>query len=392
MLPRTFPQLGLACLLACSASLSDPPQQSDASPAPRASARAGAGAGSDSPIFGEPQESLDARRQLTGDGCAELTAGTEVLPAVLQLLVDTSGSMNDEAPGGSRSKWDVTRDALLAAVERIPAEAALGVSFYPNVAQNAQPCYDPQTAVPIGLLGAPSSGQRQAITRAFEGVLPQGGTPTHDAYQFALSQLQASPALGRRFVVLITDGVPTFSLGCVGGRGFGRFQQPVDAAPLIAEAATAQADELSTFVIGSPGSEDGRESLSRLAEAAGTARPGCSHQGLNYCHFDMTTQSDLGAGLADALRTITGTALSCDYPLPAPPPGAVLDLDLVNLTLAAAAGGEEQLPRSTGAQCTEGWQYADDQTRVVLCPSTCERVRSSRGQVTLRVGCATVLR
>ena len=95
------------------------------------------------------------------------------------------------------------------------------------------------------------------------------------------------------------------------------------AAATIGAAASAQAAGVRTFVIGSPGSEGARESLSRMAEAGGTAQANCSHRGPNYCHFDMTQQSDLAAGLDQALSAIAGLALGCSYDIPQPPLGAL---------------------------------------------------------------------
>ena len=48
-----------------------------------------------------------------------------------------------------------------------------------------------------------------------------------------MAELSASSASGRRFVVLITDGTPTFSLGC---EGTGFVTDPVDPSPLVSEA------------------------------------------------------------------------------------------------------------------------------------------------------------
>jgi hypothetical protein len=148
-----------------------------------------------------------------------------------------------------------------------------------------------------------------------------------------------------------------------------------------------------TFVIGSPGSEGARESLSRMAEAGGTAVPGCSHTGPKYCHFDMTEERDFAAALADALGQIAGLALSCNYDIPAPPNGATLDPTKVNV-LFQATGSEPELLRQSGAgRCTEGWQYSQDQSQIELCGATCDRVRgTANGSLSLSFGCSTQIR
>lgn len=374
----------LAALFTCSAACSS---DDDRDPSQ--------GIGGSGPIFGEgdgPDFGESGSAGTSGDlgpggACVGQTAGTESNPAVLELVVDTSGSMEDRAPGSRSSKWAVTRRALLDAFELMPAETSVGVVFYPDVPISEAPrCFDEQADVSIARLEGDRSEQRQRLERAFMGQAPDGGTPTHDAYRHGVAELSESTASGRRFVVLITDGTPTFSLGC---EGTGFVSDPVDPSPLVTEAARVSASGVSTFVIGSPGSEGARESLSRMAEAGGTASPGCSHDGPNYCHFDMTERADFGVALTEALGTISGLALSCDYAIPEPPGGAVLDPDRVNVLFSPRGGDAELIPKAQDGGCADGWQYSQDGTRVVLCESTCERVRDSNGSLSLQFGCAT---
>jgi hypothetical protein len=238
------------------------------------------------------------------------------------------------------------------------------------------------------------SGQRRQIRNAFQNQDPRGGTPTHDADAdaFAAQGLEAVDLPGARFAVLITDGIPTFSLGCDDS---GRNQDDaVDSAPLVDEAARSLARGLRTFVIGSPGSEGAREDLSRMAEAGGTAAPGCSHDGPVYCHFDMTEMGDFAAALADALGQITGLALRCSYDIPTPPSGDQIDPTKVNVLFQPAGGAREVIAQSAdgGNGCGEGWRFSQDATQVLLCGSTCVRVRDAEGSLTLQFGCATTLR
>ncbi len=374
----------LACVVGCSSELSRPDDRAETT---------GASADGMGVVFGDDGSELpsdgSASDYFAGQACAGQTSGAESLPAVLGLLVDTSGSMDEDAPGARGSKWTVTRRAVLDAVEDLPPETALGVTFYPNVPANSDPCFDRATAVAIDTLDVGGSQQRRAIDQAFQRQAPQGGTPTHDAYQYAVSEVAAAPAGGPRFIVLITDGVPTYSIGC---EGTGRQQDPVDPTPLIGEAAAALARGIRTFVIGSPGSEDARESLSRMAEAGGTAAAGCSHSGPNSCHFDMTRERDLAAGLGAALEAISGQALSCQYEVPLAPPGEILDSEKVNVLFTPPGGQQELIVQSLDADCREGWRYSEDVSQIRLCINTCERVQSVEGIVSLQFGCATQVR
>jgi von Willebrand factor type A domain len=353
------------------------------------------GLGSQTPVFGDgdlmgPDFGTDPDDPSEGpDGCVGQTAGTEALPAVLQLVVDTSGSMDQDAPGSRDSKWVVTREALLGAIGEMPDSTAVGVVFYPDLAITADTCFDNEADVPIALLAEPGSNQRSQIERAFARQSPDGGTPTHDAYRYAHRALAAARVTGARFAVVITDGTPTFSLGC---EGTGLVSDPVDPGPLVTEAAQARTQGVSTFVIGSPGSEGARESLSRMAEAGGTARPSCSHSGPNYCHFDMTRSGNFASDLRDALGTISGLALSCAYDIPEPPSGQVLDPERVNVLFTPSGGSAELIAKSPSGSCREGWQYSDDGAQVLLCESTCDRVKGAQGSLSLEFGCATRVR
>jgi hypothetical protein len=347
----------------------------------------------DAVIFGEDGTSDGTSSSVpgyfSGTACAGQSAGAEAAPAVLQLLVDTSGSMDQNAPGARGSKWTVTRRALLDAVQGMPGDTSVGVVFYPNVENDSEPCIAEQTAVTAASLDDDGSAQRRRIQQAFARQNPEGGTPTHDAYRYALTQVEATQAVGSRFVVLITDGIPTYSLGC---QGTGRPQDAVDVGPMIVEAAAAALRGVRTFIIGSPGSEDARQDLSRMAQAGGTARAQCSHDGPSFCHFDMTSESDLGTGLESALGIISGVALSCQYGVPLAPAGSTLDPGKVNVLFTPPGGAQELIGQSSDGSCSEGWEYSQDQRQIRLCGSTCERVQSLEGNLTLQFGCDTELR
>src|SRR5262245_7298204 len=75
----------------------------------------------------------DQADELRTGACAGWAAATEAQPAVLDLVVDTSLSMDEQAPGSNDSKWQVTRDALITAVGSLPDAMGLGLLLYPNL-------------------------------------------------------------------------------------------------------------------------------------------------------------------------------------------------------------------------------------------------------------------
>jgi hypothetical protein len=380
-----------------------------------------AGAGATGPVFNPGSGSSGNTPSLDQDGglealrrmaCAGQTARTEPLPAVMMLVVDTSGSMSNRAPGGGGSKWEVTRDALRTAIGALPATTGVGVLYYPN--KNTDPsdpdgglsnpprpvteCVQTDEMIPIDLLGAPGSAHRTRVTSSLDNVNgPQGGTPTDDAFRTARPPIETTTLPGQRFVVLITDGQPTFLAGCV---GTGNVSDAVDPNPIIDDVTAAKAAGVSTFVIGSPGSEqitnvpqyanNTRKWLSLAASTGGTAQPGCNDEGPNYCHFDMSQSPNFADALRGALSKIVGTIVSCEYPLPIPPNNQTLNLDQVNVVFTPSGGKSELITQSSPDNCTQGWRYTPDRTHVELCGETCDRVKADPDP-TLDVwfGCAT---
>jgi hypothetical protein len=235
--------------------------------------------------------------------------------------------------------------------------------------------------IPVDLLGAQGSAHRTAITRGLRNANTGGGTPTHDAYKYGV-QNGMIPANfpGKRYMLLITDGQPTFSLECVGN---GQTRNPVPEGPIVTEVGAAFAQNISTFIIGSPGSEenvstgaDARPWLSQAARAGGTNTNGCADTGPNFCHMDMTQAPDFSQALRNGLAQIAGTVTACDYALPPPPSGQTLDLNNINVISTGANGDGSILPRTNDADCTDGWRLDPQTNHVILCSNTCDQVKA----------------
>jgi hypothetical protein len=339
---------------------------------------------------------------LRSGACAGWAASTEAQPAILDLVVDVSGSMSADAPGGGGSKWVVTQGALTTAIADLPDATGLGIMFYPNLADpvpastTARPvstCVNVDAMIGVELLGAT---HRAAVNTALANATAQGGTPTHDAYRHALVNGMIPSALpGNKFMLLITDGQPTYSQNCIGD---GLTIHPVDYRPIVAEIQGAyDAFGIRTFVVGSPGSErnvstneDVRPWLSEAARAGGTGTPGCTDDGPTYCHMDMTQAPDFGVALAEGLKTITGQIISCDYPLPTPPTGETVDPDFINVVFTDGTGQAKLILQSTAADCTEGWQLVNNDT-IVLCGDSCTQVKADKtASLEVLGGCATI--
>jgi hypothetical protein len=323
--------------------------------------------------------------------CADGSGVADAIPAVVQMVVDISGSMDWGADGNQNprrgmSKWDITSAALKEAVTNLPASIAVGINFYPNNPQRGA-CIRNRIDLPIALLGANNSGQRRAFNAAIDGASPNSGTPTHAAFKFGAETVAASTLAGRKFVLLITDGIPTYSLDCSGDG-----MAAVDNQPLIDEVAKAAMANISTFVIGSPGSEDARGDLSQMASKGGTAKDGCNDAGPTYCHLDMTSAADFGAALSAGLADVAGRIGTCEFTVPPAPAGKTLDPNLVNVIYTHADGTESSIPQDAKGDCASGWVYDDVQkpTKITLCGSDCDAVKADGGaKIDVIFGCTT---
>ena len=353
--------------------------------------------------------SQDDIEELRGEACSGWAAEPEPLPTMLMFVVDISGSMTIESDtSGGRSKWEVTEEALREAIDSLPASTPVGILYYPTIATDANPdgpardasfCMDVDNFVPVAPLGDAGSEQRQAIEDSLDRTEPDrgSGTPTHNALVEALAELERTQYQGNQNIVLITDGQPTFSLGCI---GTGMVSDPVDPSPIIDEIAAAEERGITTFLIGSPGSEetesvgeDARPWLSEAAEAGNSAQPGCSHDGdPYYCHFDMVEEPDFGEGLSNALASIFGQILACDYVLPEPPPGETLDTDAINLVLYPDGGDPIQILRSPDGNCTQGWYFDEATDQVRFCDETCDLIQSDpQAALEVLLGCESAI-
>src|SRR6185295_12249048 len=146
---------------------------------------------------------------------------------------------------------------------------------------------------------------------------------------------------GNKFVVLLTDGDQ--SKAC---SDLALCSDQAECTNLLINNEVPKAAgpgvNIKTFVIGAPGSEPARNTLSAIAKNGGTAPDGCNVVAGN-CHFDLTKQTKFDQALADALSQLAGrTALSCELQVPKPG-GMAIDPKLVNVVYSPADGSPPSL-------------------------------------------------
>jgi len=342
---------------------------------------------------------------ILGNGCASATVRSDVLPPNILFVIDRSGSMTCNPPpltestacegapsradASRASKWEITRDALTAAIGKLPAAARVAISYFSNDDMCGV------SSIPAVPLAELDSTQRSALESSLKEVQPAGGTPlvgaTILAYKYLHTLALQNTLLGNDFVVLLTDGAQSEQCGDAA-----RCTTAAECTTLLTDEevprAASPGSDIRTFVIGAPGSEPARVSLSKIALKGGTAPEGCDPE-RGDCHFDMTRETDFSASLSSALAQIAGQAVTCELPLPA---AKEKDFDpkLVNVIFSSGDSTTARLvPEDdrTGCDTAQGWQYNEDVTRIRLCGSVCTDVRTDpKARVDVILGCPVV--
>jgi Mg-chelatase subunit ChlD len=329
--------------------------------------------------------------------CQAETREAKRVPVDMYFLVDSSGSMAEQATGGS--KWQVVSKALISFLnDPLNTDTAVGVGYFPTgggatACTAGQPgcvcipftplCYSntggsctPADYRPAVGLSLPAS-VAPVVTNISSHQL-SGGTPTRPALEGTLKYLEewaASHPDRKTVLVLATDGEPT---GCT-------TNTPQDIATLAGNAWTG-AHAIRTFVIGVGGS---LSSLNVVAQAGGTDQV-----------LQVDASGNLGMEFIAALEKIrTDSTVSCDFVIPAAgADGKAVDPSKVNVRTTAAGATSSTLvgqafmndPANCGAE--GGWYYDDPTapTQIKLCEATCQTIRS--GSIELEFGCDTVVR
>lgn len=351
---------------------------------------------------GRPDFELDVDA-IFQNGCATASAEAQLPQFNVLFVLDRSKSMLCNPPPATTSvvcerdptqadlskdsKWQITGAALSAAIDKLPPQAVVGVSYF----SNGDACG--VHSRPRIALRPLSREQSAAIKASLASVVPGGATPlvgaTILAYRHLHDAALAGELRGNSFVVLLTDGEQ--SAACV---DMPRCETKGECTELLVEKEVVKASgpgvNIRTFVIGVPGSEspEARRVLSQIAVNGGTAREGCNVDA-GECHFDMSASMDtFAADLTSALEQIVGRVRSCQLPLPAGTEAA--DRDSVNVVYSSSLGVAPRVIPRDDVACDDanGWQYAADGKSLRLCGQACDEARNDpEGRIDVVLGC-----
>jgi hypothetical protein len=144
-----------------------------------------------------------------GGGCASISVAANRRTPEVMIVVDGSGSMEDDFGNGTRwTELDAAlNDATTGIVPQLAGSVEFGLTIYQRADINTCPTL---TEVPVALDNA------AAIGSTYDGVMPQGGTPTGEGLQAVVDKMESVAAMvdeeiQPRIIILATDGMPN---GC----------------------------------------------------------------------------------------------------------------------------------------------------------------------------------
>lgn len=271
-------------------------------------------------------------------GCGGEFYQADAIPPNVLIMIDRSGSMNDEI--GNETMWNIARDAVNQLLASYEGKIRFGLLLYPGFNQSCsqgERCEvgDIDVGLGDGKEGEIRSYLRDAGTCSFR-------TPISAALQSAIGYAPLQDADRNNYVLLMTDG-----------------EENCDGDPVAAVTALRQqTEEVKTFVVGFGSGVDGQQ-LNQMADAAGTALSGDPRY----------YQADDAAALSSAFNAIAGSVLSCSYTLSEEPPDANRLYVYFN---------KSELPRDTGHN--DGWDYDATSKELTFYGSACDRLKAGEVQ------------
>lgn len=383
----------------------------------------------------EPGPSVDMS---TFQGC--VTTDYKVLqpPAAMMIVLDRSSSM------ATNNKWATAAQAVVQAIDQ-PTFDSMYLGLYaapsPNTVAGPQCIFGQQVAcaappfpeVDLAVAGpsvsSDASGVRRSIRDALNRLTPAGGqgdaSPLYAALQNAGSFLKNWNQNGKRILFVVTDG----SMSCtslstrpayrdcnkfIDPQGCPDWEIPTSIISLLAGFQNDATAPIQTFVLGTPGADTYdstgcnyppyrmRMALSAIAYAGAPSFVPATCDGRTFtqtganpmqsCHFDMTAGNFSVQAIASAMAQTRGAVVGCEFDLPAPKPGTVINKSQINVKIQSPTETRDLFKRRPGTTtCTDCWDY-NLQGRIELYGQTCYDLKAGL-PVTVKVlaGCDTII-
>jgi hypothetical protein len=282
-----------------------------------------------------------------GGGCGQSEFQITQLAPNVMILLDRSGSMDDDAGGDTR--WNVAKNAIATVTTTYDAKIRFGLSTYSSCLPGGcsagsiiVPIADANAAAINGFLAntvdeGSSDGQGQASGGKIQYLCDSGDpeTSTGKALVALVGEASLLDPLRTNAIILLTDGAESSecTAGCDGACG--------------AQQLLLQTPSVKTYVIGlgvNPASVD------QIAAAGGTVQS-----------IPASNQAELSS----AFDQIAAAVASCDYVLDTAPPNATDIFVYFN-----------DDPTAVPRDDTNGWSYDPVTKKLTFNGSSCDQVKS----------------
>lgn len=288
------------------------------------------------------------------EGCALLDVILIPQTPTLVLLVDQSGSMNEDFGGDTR--WNIVTDVLInpqtGIVPQFDDGIRFGLTLYTSVDGNTT-----GGECPMLIEVDPAIDNFTAIEMTLSMAVPIQDTPTGESLDLTWQKLDALDVPGRKYIVLATDGEPDTCAEPNPSNG-------QDESVAAAQAAFAAGIE--TFVI-SVGSDVSAAHLQDMANAGQGVQAGDP----DAAYYQALDQ----AALIDAFEQILAGVRSCQLDLMTP------------LTAEDAMGCTVEVNgNAVGLDDPNGWQL-NGSNEVELLGAACDALQQGTSSVQMECSC-----
>jgi hypothetical protein len=291
-----------------------------------------------------------------GDGCIAVDVTFEKQIPTVVLLIDQSGSMEEQF-GGAGTRWNVVKNALMdpntGIVNQLEAEVRFGLSLYTSHDGNSGGTCPILTSVL-----PPALNNYDAINAVYGPANSDGETPTGESIDAVAAVLAPFAEPGPKAIVLATDGEPDT---CA-------VPNPQNGQPESIQAAQdAYAQDISTYII-SVGADVSLGHLQDMANAGVGLPVGGSQNAPFYQALDQ-------AALVKAFNDIIYGVRPCTFKL--------------NGTVDTAQAGKGTVildSNPLGYQDPDGWQLsAPDE--VELLGAACQAIKTGDHSLSINFPC-----
>ena len=211
---------------------------------------------------------------VTGMNCAAVDQPLNKLPPDILIVLDASGSMNEDSNNmscsggcGANSKWALLTPALNMVVNQTQAEVNWGLKLFADTDSTCGVSPN-NVAVPVGANNAGAiANVIQQRTDGNGGVTMGSRTPTRLAENAAVNYLNTVTTSNPKFILMATDGQP--NCPATGSTDMD------DSPGAVTAVGNAQTAGFPTFVVGiSAPAGAANDALNGMADAGGYPRAG----------------------------------------------------------------------------------------------------------------------